>query len=113
MENEFLVIIDGAGRTLESISSLYLRLIEDDFNITIDEMADYLSCSYDYVQKNIAPCIHHVYINSVANKALVTHCEESEHIGLLTKRKLFSRKGLSGFILTKYSKDRASFVDGF
>ncbi|MBU5220572.1 hypothetical protein KQI67_28840 [Bacillus albus] len=49
MENEFLVKIDGAGRILESIASLYLRLIEDDFNITIDEMADYLSCSYDYV----------------------------------------------------------------
>ncbi|WP_414835526.1 hypothetical protein [Bacillus sp. Ba 3] len=93
---------------MESIASLYLRLIKDDFNITIDEMADYLSCSYDYVQKNIAPCIHHIY-----QFALVTHCEESEHIGLFTKRKLFFRKELSGFILTKYSKDRASFVDGF
>ena len=67
--------------------------------MTIDEMADYLSCSYDYVQKNIAPCIHHVYINSVANKALVTHGEESKHIGLFTKRKLFSRKGFQQFIL--------------
>jgi hypothetical protein len=55
MENEFLVKIDGARQTLKSIASLYLRLIEDDFNMTIDEMADYLSCSYDYVQKNIAP----------------------------------------------------------
>ncbi|BCC16545.1 TPA: helix-turn-helix domain-containing protein [Bacillus cereus] len=99
MENEFLVKIDGARQTLKSIASLYLRLIEDDFNMTIDEMADYLSCSYDYVQKNIAPCIHHVYINSVANKALVTHGEESKHIGLFTKRKLFSRKGFQQFIL--------------
>ncbi|HHB2075623.1 TPA: hypothetical protein ACOQ39_006110, partial [Bacillus cereus] len=88
MESEFLVKIAGEGQSLEGIASLYLGLIEDDFNITIDEMANYLSCSYDYVQKNIAPYIHHVYINSVANKALVTHGEESEYIELFTKRKL-------------------------
>ncbi|MEK4412608.1 hypothetical protein MHB59_29225 [Bacillus sp. FSL L8-0642] len=55
MENEFLVKIDGAGRTLESIGYLYIKLIEDDFNMAIGEIADYLSCSYGYVQKNIAP----------------------------------------------------------
>lgn len=99
MESEFLVKIAGEGQSLEGIASLYLGLIEDDFNMTIDEMANYLSCSYDYVQKNIAPYIHHVYINSVANKALVTHGEESEYIELFTKRKLFSRKGFQQFVL--------------
>ncbi|WP_254914876.1 hypothetical protein [Bacillus thuringiensis] len=79
MESEFLVKINGNGESLEEIASLYLRLIEEDFNMTIDEMASYLSCSYDYVQKNIAPYIHHVYINSVANKALVTYGEDSDH----------------------------------
>ncbi|MFB2548700.1 helix-turn-helix domain-containing protein [Bacillus cereus group sp. MYBK163-2] len=101
MESEFLVKINGEGQTLESIAALYLGLIEEGFNMTIDEMADYLSCSYDYVQKNIAPYVHHIYINSVANKALVTHAEESEHIGLFTKRKLFSRKGFEEFILNE------------
>ncbi len=64
MESEFLVKINGEGQTLESIASLYLGLIKDDFNMTIDEMADYLSCSYDYVQKNIAPYVHHIYIST-------------------------------------------------
>ncbi|MEC3195734.1 hypothetical protein P9Z84_24010 [Bacillus cereus] len=99
MESEFLVKINGNGETLEGIASLYLRLIEEDFNMTIDEMANYLSCSYDYVQKNIAPYIHHVYINSVANKALVTYGEDSEHRELFTKRKLFSRTGFQRFLL--------------
>ncbi|MGH0589656.1 hypothetical protein ACQVQY_26985 [Bacillus mycoides] len=99
MESEFLVKIAGKGQTLESIASLYLGLIEDDFNMTIDEMADYLSCSYDYVQKNIAPYVHHVYINSVANKALSTHGDESKYIELFTKRKLFSRIGFQQFVL--------------
>ncbi|MCU5578285.1 hypothetical protein [Bacillus wiedmannii] len=67
--------------------------------MTIDEMANYFSCSNDYVQKNIAPYIHHVYINSVANKALVTYGEESEHRELFTKRKLFSRTGFQQFTL--------------
>ncbi|MCR6856615.1 hypothetical protein P5G86_24095 [Paenibacillus jamilae] len=99
MESEFLVKINGNGESLEGIASLYLRLIEEDFNMTIDEMANYLSCSYDYVQKNIAPYIHHVYINSVANKALVTYEEDSEHRELFTKRKLFSRTGFQRFLL--------------
>ncbi|MEB8861012.1 hypothetical protein P4H06_32730 [Bacillus cereus] len=99
MESEFLVKINGNGESLEGIASLYLRLIEEDFNMTIDEMANYLSCSYDYVQKNIAPYIHHVYINSVANKALVTYEEDSEHRELFTKRKLFSQTGFQRFLL--------------
>ncbi|WP_157418900.1 helix-turn-helix domain-containing protein [Bacillus cereus] len=101
MESEFLVKINGEGQTLESIAALYLGLIEEGFNMTIDEMADYLSCSYDYVQKNIAPYVHHIYINPVASKALVTHAEEREHIGLFTKRKLFSRQGFEEFILNE------------
>ncbi len=99
MESEFLVKINGEGQTLESIASLYLGLIKDDFNMTIDEMADYLSCSYDYVQKNIAPYVHHIYINFVANKALNQHGDKSKYIDLFTKRKLFSRIGFQQFVL--------------
>lgn len=99
MDSEFLIKIPGKGLSLEEIASSYLELIEDDFNITIEEMADYLSCSYDYVQRNIAPCICHVYINSVANKALFTHCEDSKYVELFTKRKLFSRSEFQQFLL--------------
>ncbi|MCU4863844.1 hypothetical protein OB981_27865 [Bacillus cereus] len=99
MESEFLVKINGEGQTLESIADLYLGLIEEDFNMTIDEMAEYFSCSYDYVQKNIAPYIHHIYINHVANKALNKHGDGREYIELFTKRKLFSRKGFQQFVL--------------
>ncbi|MDX5960323.1 hypothetical protein SIL04_22740 [Bacillus cereus group sp. BfR-BA-00331] len=99
MESEFQVKINGEGQTLESIADLYLGLIEEDFNMTIDEMADYLSCSYDYVQKNIAPYVHHIYINFVANKALFTHKDESKYIELFIKRKLFSRVGFQQFVL--------------
>ncbi|HFU4589287.1 TPA: hypothetical protein ACR3Z0_005636 [Bacillus thuringiensis] len=37
MESEFQVKINGEGQTLESIADLYLGLIEEDFNMTIDE----------------------------------------------------------------------------
>ncbi|BCD02811.1 hypothetical protein BC30048_p1320 (plasmid) [Bacillus cereus] len=101
MESEFLVKINGEGQTLESIATLYLGLIEEGFNMTIDEMADYFSCSYDYVQKNIAPYIQHIYINHVAYKALKKHGDESKHIELFTKRKLFSRIDFQQFVLKK------------
>lgn len=99
MGSEFLISVPGKGLSLEEIAFSYLELIEDDFNMTIDEMAVYLCCSYDYVQRNIAPYIYHVYINSVANKALFTHGEQSKYIDLFTKRKLFSRNGFQQFIL--------------
>lgn len=99
MESEFQVKINGEGQTLESIADLYLGLIEEDFNMTIDEMADYFSCSYDYAQKNIAPYIHHIYINFVAKKALNKHGDTSKHIDLFTKRKLFSRIDFQQFVL--------------
>lgn len=66
-------------------------MIADGFNMIIDKMADYLSCSDDYVQRNIAPYIHHICIDSVANKALFTHGEGRKYRELFTKRQLFSR----------------------
>lgn len=99
MESEFLVKIPGKGLLLKEIAFSYLVRIEDDFNMTIDEMANYLRCSYDYVQKNIAPYIHHIYINSVANKALTEHDTKGVHTHLFTKRKLFSRRGFQEFLL--------------
>lgn len=59
----------------------------------------YLSCSYDYVQKNIAPYIHHLYINVVAKRALDEHDTKGKHKHLFTKRKLFSRRGFQEFLL--------------
>lgn len=49
--------------------------------------------------KNIAPYVHHLYINSVANKALVQNYNDSEYFNLFTKRKLFSRMDFQDFIL--------------
>ncbi len=99
MESEFLVRIPGKGLPLEEIAFSYLIRIEDDFNMTIGEMANYLSCSYDYVQKNIAPYIRHVYINAVANRALVKYGGKSKYTHLFTKRKLFSRNDFQDFLL--------------
>lgn len=51
------------------------------------------------MKKNIAPYVHHIYINFVANKALFTHKDESKYIELFIKRKLFSRVGFQQFVL--------------
>ncbi|KIQ87413.1 hypothetical protein RW25_15810 [Bacillus sp. L_1B0_8] len=101
MENSYLVKVSGGGLTLEEIADSYLELIESDFNMTIDEIAVYLSCSYDYVQAKIAPYIHHIYINSVANKALFTHDTKGVNTHLFTKRKLFSRSGFQQFLFNE------------
>lgn len=99
MNDKYLIKIEGKGLTLEEIADSYYELIDSDFNMTINDMANYLRCSYDYIQKNIAPYVHHLYINSVANKALVQNYNDSEYFNLFTKRKLFSRMDFQDFIL--------------
>lgn len=99
MKDKYLIKIEGKGLTLEEIADSYYELIDSDFNMTINDMANYLRCSYDYIQKNIAPYVHHLYINSVANKALVQNYNDSEYFNLFTKRKLFSRMDFQDFIL--------------
>lgn len=98
-ESNKLVKVSGEGIGLEGISSLYIDYIRNDFNMTISEMASYLSCSYGYVQKNIAPNIKHVLLNDVARKALFEYERESEYNYLFTKRKLFSRSDFNRFII--------------
>jgi hypothetical protein len=100
MKDKYLIKIEGKGLTLEEIADSYYELIDSDFNMTINDMANYLRCSYDYIQKKKhAPYVHHLYINSVANKALVQNYNDSEYFNLFTKRKLFSRMDFQDFIL--------------
>lgn len=53
MKDKYLIKIEGKGLTLEEIADSYYELIDSDFNMTINDMANYLRCSYDYIQKTL------------------------------------------------------------
>lgn len=96
-----LIKVKGSGKPLEGIAAEYLQMMENGFNLTAEEIAEYLRCSYVYVIKNMQQHIRHIVINaSVARKALIRYgMEEQDYTHLFTKRKLFYRPDFEQYFL--------------
>lgn len=58
------------------------------------------------ISKSTLRHISIIYINSVANKLLFAHVEESKHIELFTKRKLFSHSDFQQFMLNEIKRNQ-------
>ena len=87
-----VVLIEGKGRPLVDIVGEYISYITNGFDLTMSEIADYLGCSYSFVQKHIQSKVRHIKINQVARRGLLEFEEDSEYRTLFTKRRLFDRK---------------------
>jgi hypothetical protein len=92
-----VVLIEGKGRPLVDIVGEYISYITNGFDLTMSEIADYLGCSYSFVQKHIQSKVRHIKINQVARKGLLEFGllefeEGSEYRTLFNKRRLFDRK---------------------
>lgn len=87
-----VVLIEGEGRSLVDIAGEYISYIINGFDLTISEIADYLGCSYNFVQKHIQSKVRHIRINQVARQGLLEFEGDSEYRPLFTKRRLFDRK---------------------
>jgi hypothetical protein len=87
-----VVLIEGKGRPLVDIVGEYISYITNGFDLTMSEIADYLGCSYSFVQKHIQSKVRHIKINQVARKGLLEFEEGSEYRTLFNKRRLFDRK---------------------
>lgn len=106
---ETLIHIEGKNKNLEEIADLYIKKMEEGFDLTLEEMADYLKCSYRYTLKFQEHIRHIVIDQHVARKALVIHKKNTvyeEKFGhLFTNRKLFYRPDFERYVL-----DRAELV---
>lgn len=87
-----VVLIEGKGRPLVDIVGEYIHYITNGFDLTMSEIADYLGCSYNFVQKHIQSKVRHIQINEIARMGLFKFESESEYRTLFTKRRLFDRK---------------------
>lgn len=105
-QDDNLIKIEGQGQTATTIFYEYLRYINDEqFSLTTEDIANYLSCSYQYVTETILPHVTHIRINESARSILVKHSEETgegEEIShLFMKRVLFQVSSFKSFIMNQ------------
>ncbi|MDK7667361.1 MULTISPECIES: hypothetical protein [Cytobacillus] len=90
-----LIKIEGQGRTKEDICLSYLEFINSGFSLTIEEIASYLRCTYQYVLDKIVPEVPHIRITEVSKlmlfKYAIEHDLDEEISSLFVKRILFHR----------------------
>lgn len=97
---ETLIHIKGKDKSLEDIAELYIEKMEEGFNLTAEEMASYLKCSYRHVLKFQSHIRHIVIDQHVGRRSLVIHKQDHEKFGhLFTNRKLFYRPDFVKYIL--------------
>lgn len=94
------------GETWGEITYNYLSYFQDGWTVTIDEIANYLRCSYDYVLRNVSKEIPHIYINRAANKALYQYFVDQqgsslydEFFPLITKKYLYHLDNVKKYFL--------------
>lgn len=93
-----LIRIEGKGLTADEICSLYIMRFKNGFDLTVEEIADYLRCTYQYVLKNITSQVPHIRITEDV-KILLLKREDDEFRHFYYKRILFDRKAFQDFII--------------
>lgn len=91
-KNPNQILLEGKGMPLSVIINWYLEKIEDGFQLTIDDLASVLDCSYDFVLKHIAPQLTHIRITEVIRAELLKTELKGEWYPLVLKRILFQKK---------------------
>jgi hypothetical protein len=87
------------GKTWDEIAYNYLGYFSEGWTLTIDDLAGYLRCHYNYILHNVSQNVPHIYINRAANKALYRYFQDplggsvyeghDEFFPLITKKYLF------------------------
>lgn len=97
--------VDGQGLKLLDIVNEYINLMEDDYNLTVDDLAYYIGCGRDYVVNSLKQHIKHIRINTVVREAIKEY-QIKDYISisdqtymLFMKRILFSQENFKRFIL--------------
>lgn len=98
-----LILIEGEGKTYESICHSYFSYINNGFNLSVEEVQSYLRCTYQYVIKQIVPAIPHIRITEASRNMLFTYAREYGGIdddlySLFYKRILLNRNDFQTFI---------------
>ncbi|MEG0296834.1 MAG: hypothetical protein RR620_08940 [Clostridium sp.] len=95
---ENLLKVNGEKKSREAIGQKYIDLIEDDYNVTVDEICDYLRVSKPYFNRYKTD-IKHISISTTVRTMCIPAALQGEEFPLITKRILYSRSDFERFIL--------------
>lgn len=98
-----LVKIEGKGEKGYTIYAAYLSVIEDGYNLTVDEASNYIGCSYTYFITRLIDKILHIRINTPARKLIYQYANlygelADEIVPLIKKRILLNRSDFFAYM---------------
>ncbi|WP_059040657.1 hypothetical protein [Paenibacillus rubinfantis] len=111
--------IDGEGKKMSEILSIYESYIESGFDLSIEEIAAYISSSYRFALQEIKPHIPHIGVTQTIRIAVMRELErtgremEMYKLQLLQKRILLDRASFEAFMLDRLSKEQKFAVIPF
>ncbi|MDQ0255534.1 hypothetical protein J2S74_002916 [Evansella vedderi] len=102
-----LLKVEGKGKTRDFILGHYIELIEHSgYNLTIDEISNYLRCSYNWVAENMMNEIWHIRVNSRVGEMAVKELDSDNPTrDFFYKRVLFNRDDFY-----RYMKENAWYI---
>lgn len=108
-----LIKVEGKGKKSAEICQEYIELIRNGYSLTVSEVADYLRCTYQYVNLNIVPEVKHIRITEAAKRMLLSHTEneyiEQEiYTPLFYKRILLNKEDFE-----RYIADTTIYVESY
>lgn len=104
-ENPNTQFFEGTGKTLIEITDWYFEQIQlYQFQLTVEEIATFLDCSYDFVLEKVVPFIPHIRITQSIRPELLKREGDGQWHSLLYKRIL-----LQSSAWTDYLKEQATY----
>jgi len=107
-------MLEHEGVPIAALASNVVDYINEGYTLTIQEIADHLSVSYDYVRTRIVKDVSHIVLTSYAKQACFKFYGDQEHlIDYFKKRLLISRSDYMDYILEKGSvvkKEQQLFI---
>jgi hypothetical protein len=99
--------LDGTGNTITDIVDSYIKYINEGYNLTVEEICNYLQCSSTYFLNNYRDSIKHIRITVMVRDAffqllraeMISLTEDAERlISMFLKRILYNREDFNRFI---------------
>jgi hypothetical protein len=105
---ENYIKLEGKGETVRDILNLYVEHIREGYNLTVEEICNYLQCSKVYFLSNYRDSIKHIRITVIVRDIFFTLLKKGELdlleadmdklIRLFLKRILYNREDFNRFI---------------
>lgn len=106
IDDDNTVTVEGIGRDLGDISTDYLQLMELDFNLSTNNIVDYLRVTTGYVQKDVVKYLRKIPITGQVRRGLRLYYQKHRLTFLFSKRRLYSRTDFQNYLLERANEEK-------